>query len=60
MGTAFDPIVTATRHCWAAEPRKPQCLGKDRADGVHFFHPKTAKRVSLFFMDSGFALLLDA
>lgn len=48
------PIMTATRHCWAEETRKPWFLGKDKADGVHLFPPKTAKRVSLFFMDVWF------
>lgn len=58
MGTACDPIARPSCQlpgiAWAAEPRKPRFLSKDKADGVHLFPPKTAKRVSLFFMDVWF------
>lgn len=36
---------------WAAEPRKPRFLGKDKVEGVHIFRPKVAKSVFFFFMN---------
>lgn len=52
--TLMLAITTVTRHCLGSRTRKPGFLGKDKADGVHLFHPKTTKRVSFFFMDACF------
>lgn len=56
MGTAYDPIAFPSRKLpsIAGQQNLGSSSGKDKAGGAHLFHPKTAKRVSLFFMDVWF------